>query len=381
MTRILIHSCSPWDPTGYGTQCAQLAMHLQGQGHDVAISAYHGSPGCYTEWQGIPVYPPPLAGPVTALIRGHATHWKAELVLILADVWLMDPKLLDGFRTGIWLPSDTNKIALGDFYHLRSSGATPIAMSLDGKAKLERAGWEDVLYVPHMIDTDLFAPPADKGAARERLGIPPGAFAIGINGNNIDPVRKAYPEQLAAFERFHGKHPDSVMTIHTIADMRSDGSLDLGVLCADLGLKPGQDVLFCDQYTNLAGQYTAQDMAAWYGALDVVSNATYGEGFGLPAIEGQACGTPVIVSDGTSGRQLAGPAKWLVRTQRRWNWVHGAWWHAPSEDAILARYEQAYLARGAALLRVRCREFALGYSTQVVGPMWDEVIAKLTGDA
>jgi glycosyltransferase involved in cell wall biosynthesis len=115
--------------------------------------------------------------------------------------------------------------------------------------------------------------------------------------------------------------------------------------------------------------------------MDVVSNATYGEGFGLPAVEAQACGTPVIVSRGTTGPQLAGPARWLVPVQRRWNWVHGAWWHAPSEDGILARYEQAWQARGSSSLRVKCRDFAVKYSVEAVAPLWDAVIARLTGDA
>ena len=376
MTRILWHSCAPWDGTGYGTQTATWARYLASRGHDVAISSYHGAPGRPVVWESIPVFPPPMAGLVTAMIPGNAAAHKADLVVILADVWLIPHKLLDGYKVAVWLPTDTDKIALGDYAYLRGSGAVPIAMSLDGKAKLERAGWEDVLYVPHGIDTGLFSPPGDRQAARAAFGLEASTFAFGLNGNNIDPVRKGYPEQMAAFSRFHGKHPDSRLFIHSIAQLRSEGSLDLDVLAADLGIRDA--VVYCDQYTHLAGGYTQEDMAAWYGAMDVVGNASYGEGFGLAAVEAQACGTPVILSKGTTGPQLCGPAKWLVPTTRRWNQVHGGWWHAPSEDGILRRLEEAYVARGSQSLRDRCRAWALQYDVGQVAPLWDHAIGVLT---
>ena len=38
-------------------------------------------------------------------------------------------------------------------------------------------------------------------------------------------------------------------------------------------------------------------MAGWYRSLDVLSACSYGEGFGLPILEAQACGSPAIVTD------------------------------------------------------------------------------------
>lgn len=375
MTRILWHSCAPWDGTGYGTQTAIWVKTLAARGHDMAVSSYHGSPGLFQVWNGIPVYPPPMAGPVTALVRGNAEHHKAELIIFLADTYLYNPELVKGFKAAAWVPTDTNKLSIMDYHYLTSSGTIPFAMSEHGKSVLDRAGFGPVPYVPHAIDTLLFAPPEDRTAVRARFGVPEDVFAVGINANNIDPVRKGLPEQFAAFARFHGKHPGSLLYVHSIAHMISDGSLDLEVLATDLGIKDA--VRWCDQYAHLAGQYAQEDMAAWYGAMDVVMNASYGEGFGLVAIEAQACGTPVILSDGTTGPQLAGPARWLVRTHRHWNLRHGAWWHKPDEDAILARLEQAWQARGSSTLRQKCRKFALNYSIELVAPMWDEVITRL----
>jgi glycosyltransferase involved in cell wall biosynthesis len=118
-------------------------------------------------------------------------------------------------------------------------------------------------------------------------------------------------------------------------------------------------------------------MAAWYCAMDVVSNCAYGEGFGLAAVEAQACGTPVILSDGTTGPQLQGPAKWLVKTQPYWNPVHAGWWHAPNVDSIVAAYEKAWAARGSSSLRDKCVRWAQRYSVEAVAPRWDAAIDRI----
>jgi glycosyltransferase involved in cell wall biosynthesis len=39
--------------------------------------------------------------------------------------------------------------------------------------------------------------------------------------------------------------------------------------------------------------------------MDVFCLPTRGEGFGMPVVEAQGCGTPVIVTDNTSGKELA----------------------------------------------------------------------------
>ena len=45
-------------------------------------------------------------------------------------------------------------------------------------------------------------------------------------------------------------------------------------------------------------------MASIYSAFDLFCLPTRGEGFGMPVIEAQMCGTPVVVTDNTSGPEL-----------------------------------------------------------------------------
>lgn len=369
--RILWHSCAPWAGTGYGTQTKLWTNYLKHEGYEVAISSYYGAPGFAADWGGIPVFPPPQEGSVHRMVKAHADRFKPDVIIVLADVWLMDPRVFKGYNTYCWLPVDTSgNMSAGDEMFIRNGDVKPIAMSEHGRITLSEAGFGN-RYIPHGIDTVTFQPPSDRDNLRAAFGINKDEFAIGINANNIDPVRKALPEQLMAFARFHLKHPNSSLFVHSM--VRVERSLDLEVLVADLGIK--ESVRFCDQYRLQAGQFTDEEMSHWYGAMDVVSNATYGEGFGLPAIEAQACGTPVILSKGTTGPQLVGPG-WLADTEPYWNLVHRAWWHRPNIASITKCYEKAYKEANSPFKRQVCVQFAQSFDVDTVGPMWSKLLEE-----
>jgi glycosyltransferase involved in cell wall biosynthesis len=366
--RILWHSSAPWTPTGYGTQTAIWCRYLRDRGHDIAISTYYGSPGKTRRWEGITVYPPPQDGDVTSLIMGHARAHKAEMIIILADVWLMDARALAGLPVYAWVPVDTSPLSLGDTLFLRAGDVRPVAMSEHGAKMLAAAGYPDVPLIPHAIDTSLFSPDPRRDELRAAFGIRPAEFAIGMNFNNIDPVRKATPEQMAAFSRFRKRHPDSTLFMHSMLALPR--SLDLRVLARTLGIEDA--VRFADQYRLQSGGYSAADMARWYSAMDIVSNATYGEGFGIPAVEAQACGTPVVLSDNTTGPQLVGPG-WLAPCEPFWNNTHGAWWGRPSVDGLVKCYEKA-AANRSPFKAEACRLLAEKYDIAQVGPLWEQLL-------
>lgn len=57
------------------------------------------------------------------------------------------------------------------------------------------------------------------------------------------------------------------------------------------------------------------DLAAFYSAADALVFPSLYEGFGLPVVEAMTCGCPVIVSEGTSLPEVAGPAGEYVRPE------------------------------------------------------------------
>jgi glycosyltransferase involved in cell wall biosynthesis len=126
------------------------------------------------------------------------------------------------------------------------------------------------------------------------------------------------------------------------------------------------------------GMITREMMATWYRGLDVLSMCSYAEGFGLPLIEAQACGTPVITTDGSSMSELCG-AGWLVSGTPFWTNGHGAWWKRPDADDIEQAYEVAWQAReDGTLPKKPARDFALLYSAdRVFEQFWVPVLKEL----
>jgi glycosyltransferase involved in cell wall biosynthesis len=63
----------------------------------------------------------------------------------------------------------------------------------------------------------------------------------------------------------------------------------------------------------------------------------------VPLIEAQACGIPVITTQGSAMNENAGPGR-VVGGQRFWNPVHRAWWTRPNGNEIVDAYYDAYRA-------------------------------------
>jgi len=59
---------------------------------------------------------------------------------------------------------------------------------------------------------------------------------------------------------------------------------------------------------HFAGFVPNEELAFWYNSAEAFVYPSLFEGFGLPALEAMACGTPVIVSDASSFPEVAGEA-------------------------------------------------------------------------
>jgi hypothetical protein len=238
--KILWHSNDPDDKTGYGRQTATFVPLLQAAGHEMAVSAFHGRTTA-GQWRGIPVYPGGDDPWGMDVLRGHARHFRADLVITLLDCWVSDPAGCEGLRCAHLVPVDCEPLGARDETWLRTTLGKPVAFSRHGEIMLHDAGFEPA-YVPHGIHVSVFTPIAEPGKRRLRrlFGIPSGAFAIGINAANQDRNRKAYPEQFRAFARFREKHPDAVLLVHTRARNLGQGGLDLHALAEACGLDVGR---------------------------------------------------------------------------------------------------------------------------------------------
>jgi glycosyltransferase involved in cell wall biosynthesis len=335
--RVLLHGNAPHLPTGYGQQMALLAPRIASLGHEVAISAFCGIQGTRSAWNGIDVFPGGLEAYGNDVITGHAQVFGADLVLTLMDAWVLYPDVVSSLNMACWMPVDCTPLSVMDRKFLRESGVTPIAMSEFGRRQLADAGFE-AKYAPHGLDTSVFAP-GDKAAARAAIGVPQDAYVIGINMANIDAMRKAFPEQFAAFAMFRKAHPEAMLLMHSHQTGPGTG-LDLRDMVNRLDI--GDAVRWTHPYQYTCGGYSPQEMARWYACLDLYSGCTFAEGFGLPLLEAAACGIPAVTTDFSAMPQVAGPQALKVGTEPFWNPRHQSWWGKPLIGDIAAAYEAAF---------------------------------------
>lgn len=383
--KVLIHSNAPWMPTGYGRQAAIAGKLLDQLGHGVSYSAFAGLSGQPIKWGKHAVYPAGMIPFSPDTIVPNARVAQADLIISLMDTYKLAPAA-DELRTcGIpFVPlvvtdciAENGGPSVPDQQFIARSGALPAAVSRFGHDRLGELGPDDwdIPYVPHAVDTSIYKPPADRSALREEMGTK-GDFLIGIHGANRDGVRKGYPEQFAAFARFARKHKDARLAVFAVAD--SPGGLPLAEIASDLGIL--DRLVFMPTFEQNAGLLADDFMATWYASIDVLSICSYAEGFGIPALEAQACGTPIVATDCSALAELARSAGWLVEGHRFWNAVHRAWWVRPAEGAIVKAWEAAY-QEGAGQARThwgdrsqRAVAFARGYDLEHAAKHWAGLI-------
>jgi glycosyltransferase involved in cell wall biosynthesis len=162
------------------------------------------------------------------------------------------------------------------------------------------------------------------------MGVPEDTFLVGMvaaNKANGQIHRKAYAENLLAFAIFRKKYPNSQIYIHS-EPTRVYGGFDLPILLRSIGLDKSAVVL--PDRDMLRTGYPDSAMAAFYSAMDVLLSTSYGEGFGIPTVEAQACGTRVITSNFAASKDLVSEESWKVDGQPFWDEAQSSFFSIPS---------------------------------------------------
>ena len=349
---VALASNTPGMPTGYGNQGAMLAERMLRSGLKFAALSNFGLEGKQSTLKiagkEVPHYPRGLTNYSDDVIpvwyQDFANqHPDLKTVLFtLYDVWVYNKMEFDGPIVS-WVPLDHITPPPAVMQFLGKENVTPITMSPHGQEQLESVGIPSV-YIPHGIDTKIYRPTPDIDgiATREFMGVPEDTFFVGIvaaNKANGSIHRKAFAENLLAFATFHKKYPNSQLYIHS-EPSRVYGGFELAGILRAVGLDKSA-VLLPDPMA-LRGGYPEKHLAAFYTAFDVLLSTSYGEGFGIPTVEAQACGTRVITSNFAASKDLASEDSWKIDGQPFWDEAQGAFFSIPSVNRISLALEDAY---------------------------------------
>lgn len=368
--KILWHSNAPHVQTGYGNQTAIFTDLLAKDGHDVTVSAFYGLKGQrIKQANGVNVYPGSFDGYGNDILLLHVKRMEPDVTVGLIDIWVIAPEVLETSEMISWCPVDHEPLppkVLSALRHCKSIWA----MSRFGERMMRQQGLTNITYVPHGVDTEVFKP-IDRTEARKALGLSPEQFIVcSVAANKGFPSRKNLHSMLKAWGAWIRAHPgiDAKFILHSNPlPVPELGGLDLNALCHFYGI-PEQNIQFPDVYGDLMGMYNGATMNAMYNAADVFLLPSAGEGFGIPVVEAQAAGCPVIVADFSAQTELCGSG-WLIPVDPMDDMVIT---YQYSEQAhvrpslIIDALEQAYDKRGDGALRTAAREWAMQYDAKYV---------------
>jgi glycosyltransferase involved in cell wall biosynthesis len=355
-----------------------VGPRLKAAGYELSILAYYGHQGSPIDWNGIPIYGGSGGHPFGQdIMRAHAENFHADIIISNMDAWVVEPKLMFEKKWIAWFPVDSDPCPPLVIEKVKQAFHR-IVWTEHAKKSVDAAGL-DYDYIPYGVDLDIFAP-GDKIAAKTTANFPLDKFIVGMVAMNKGyPPRKAFYQNIEAFKKFHDKHPDSLLYIHTLDGSRPNGeAIDLVGYCKSLDLKMSEDVRFADQYSYAIG-YPEQAMNTLYNSMDVHLLVSMGEGFGMPQLEAQACGVPVICGDWTAMSELCFSG-WKVDKKdadRLWT-LQNSYQYTPRVDAIVDKLEAAYQMRGNTDYSKRARAGAQKYDiNKIIQNNWIPTLKKI----
>ena len=400
--RILWTGAAPWISTGYGKPLRYLFPRLHDLGHALALCNFFGyrgpntvlDVGTQTRTCPVMVFGSAKNGHFNDIIEMNYQGFDADCLFSLQDVWVLQRW---GFRNMTWLPwmpVDCDTMPAKVLNAIDNCYA-PLSYSKAGRDLLKQSGWPNARWMPFGVDLDVHRV-RDKQQARRAMGLPEDGFIAGmVAANSSAPSRKSFPEVLSAWAKWIDGGGEGVLYLHTTITPKHGrtAGLEFMPLLDSLGLdwstlddpeewrREEATVLFPCQHRMWNYGYHDPDLARLYSCFDVLLSPSMGEGFGIPILEAQACGVPVVTLRTTSMPEITFAGRCLEPVQEWWC-EHDAWRGvAPIDelaDTIDLFAEMDDEQRE--ILRVRARAGAEPFDWDVlVRDLWVPLLEEVAG--
>lgn len=242
------------------------------------------------------------------IIGKYIMEYKPDIVVTLCDVGFQSGYIdpieecrKQGWR-GKWIaytPIDTHGWAVTWNRDLSSCDVN-VAMAKFGEQQMKKFGVENVVMIPHGVDLETFKPLDNRAELKKKYKVE-NQFVVGFIGRN--QIRKMVDRLCMAFANFSKDKEDVKLVMHIDEQPTKDG-WNLNYLLPSLKIDSKTKLTKKKMDVIKRQSITPEVINELYNIMDVFGYATGGEGFGLPAIECQAAGTPLLMTDCSTALDL-----------------------------------------------------------------------------
>ena len=305
----LVSSFSPFGPSGYGCQLKLLIDGIRKE-HPTAFfnvlcwdlaSGFSTSPLFQNQY--LRLYAGGERKKQWSKIQSLYECLKPDVFLAFQDIFIFDDPVDVRFdcRSILYVPIHNNlerhpllRFNLPEKEERNLLVHLPLfdeisTISEFGKHVLAREGYASTI-IPHAADLSLFTPTPSEAEEKDEL-VPQDKFVCLMVARNTEASdRKAFHQNLEAFSLF--LKSDETKKVHLILHTNPTPEIKIDKLI--------QERAITEHVTMDHRSLSRAEMARLYRSVDVLLACSKSEGFGVPIIECQLCGTPVVTTNCTA---------------------------------------------------------------------------------
>lgn len=331
------------------------------------------------------------------IMAKYLMKYKPQILVTLADIgkqsgWI--PQVNQARKAGwkgkwiMYSPIDAHQWSI-HWDEIFMASDINVAMAKVGEEFMVQHKVPNVKMIPHGVNIDQYHPIKDREKIRVKFGLND-KFVCGFVGRN--QTRKMIPYMMRGFATFAKDKDDVTLLLHT--DAMAPGGEGLGWVIDGLVWKFEQEtnqslfdskkVILTETNMDVLTRQNIhpENLNDIYNLMDLFVYATGGEGFGLPAIECQSAGVPIIMSDNTTGPELVGQTGELIEMLKDKYGrtvgligTNGVENYIPDDNhirSLLEKYYKDWKSDRKLLTHMseQSRKFALTYNWDIIAKQW-----------